>query len=616
MRWVDPLNGGAESTNGLLYGLVQSGKTGVLTATGALGVDEGYKTLVVLTSDNDPLYAQTLGRIREALPGMDILGKSDLRDASAFTNRVRGGSCAIVLTKNASILRTVNENLIKAKLKGASCLIVDDEADQASLNTLESKQNGQTSAIASEIMQLRGFFQKNTYLQVTATPQALFLQVAGRPFRPSFTVLSHPGADYVGGDDFFGDTSTISREFSLSDIAVLSPGNQPFPQLLLPASLRLALDTFLVAATHRILVDASQKSAFLCHVSTRKDDHRHIEALFRRYKQDIVEGLATGEEDLISRLASAYDDLSKTYPTLTKTPIGSVVEALTFFSNGIAVKLVNGETDEDVALSSPLNLFVGGNKLGRGVTIKNLLVSYYGRNPKAPQADTVLQHARMYGYRRKEIGLLRLYLPKELLTVFRAICKMEKAMRKLIAASPSEAFRGIFVEGNLKPTRRNVLVRGAIGIYTGGDSYNPSQMRRDLTVAASAIEIEQLISNIPNKTYLEVPLQLLEAVIELTSPDQTLSEQIWQNDAICGSLRLLPEALNHSTGYIYVDRGRELLAARRETQGILTGGEISAVPSDKATLFLLGLRAGNGVAPSWWPQLRFPDGRYAFSFTI
>ena len=89
-EWVDPLSGGKEETNGLIYGLVQSGKTGVLTVTGAIGADEGYRTIVILTSDNDPLYEQTLGRAQEAFPGMDIIGKNDFKDADAFLQRIKG----------------------------------------------------------------------------------------------------------------------------------------------------------------------------------------------------------------------------------------------------------------------------------------------------------------------------------------------------------------------------------------------------------------------------------------------------------------------------------------------------------------------------------------------
>src|SRR5207245_6303542 len=92
-KWVDPLSGGKEETNGLVYGLVQSGKTGVLTVTGAMGADEGYRTIIILTSDNDPLYNQTLGRVQEAFPGIDILGKNDFKDPAAFLQRIKGGTC-------------------------------------------------------------------------------------------------------------------------------------------------------------------------------------------------------------------------------------------------------------------------------------------------------------------------------------------------------------------------------------------------------------------------------------------------------------------------------------------------------------------------------------------
>src|SRR6266446_7437710 len=89
-KWVNPLSGGIEETNGLIYGLVQSGKTGVLTVTGAIGADQGYRTILILTSDNDPLYEQTLGRAKEAFPGMDILGKADIKDRASFLQRIKG----------------------------------------------------------------------------------------------------------------------------------------------------------------------------------------------------------------------------------------------------------------------------------------------------------------------------------------------------------------------------------------------------------------------------------------------------------------------------------------------------------------------------------------------
>ena len=212
---------------------------------------------------------------------------------------------------------------------------------------------------------MRSFFEKNSYLQVTATPQALFLQTPGHDFRPKFTVLSHPGADYVGGEDFFGENSSLVREFDLNDIAVLAPGPQPNPTLEIPKSLLRALDTFMIGATFKRTKEADQNCAFLCHVSTRTDDHRHIVDLLRRYKTDLAAKVKARDRVVLDRLKVAYDDLAATHPELQKSDFDALVEAIGFFSPGITVKLVNGETDEDVAVKSPYNLFVGGNKLGR-----------------------------------------------------------------------------------------------------------------------------------------------------------------------------------------------------------------------------------------------------------
>lgn len=616
-KWVDPLSGGSESTNGLLYGLVQSGKTGVLTTTGAIGADKGYKTIIVLTSDIDPLYDQTLGRVREAFPGMDVLGKADISDINSFVKRLRVGVCAIVMTKNATRLATLVENFRQGRIRGLSCLIIDDEADQASLNTRQSKQDGTRSQINASITELRGFFEKNTYLQVTATPQALFLQTPDHDFRPKFTVLSHPGADYVGGDDFFGGGANLVREFPLNDIAVITPATQPNPSLQIPPSLVTALDTFMLGATYKRMKDATQNCAFLCHVSTRNPHHKHIENLLRSYKFDLTEQAKNSDSALIRRFQAAYSDIEGTYPQIKEIGLDELIRNIAFFSPGIAVKLVNGQTDEDVAVHSPYNLFVGGNKLGRGVTIKNLLVSYYGRNPRTPQADTVLQHARMYGYRRSDIGLLRLFLPNQLHRVFQAINRMERGLRDLIAQSPSEDFRGIYVEGALAPTRRNVLVPGAVGVYSGGAIYNPAQIMRDVKSLDRTKQIDDLLESIVNDQYEEMPLHFVKQLIELIIPDDSEAEQIWDNLAIAESVMQFGNLQNQHTGYVYVDRDRGLKEKRRETQGILDGGESRRVPDDRLTLFMLRTRKfSSSQNEAWWPQIRFPRGRYAFAFAI
>ncbi|HJR74295.1 MAG TPA: Z1 domain-containing protein [Luteimonas sp.] len=615
-KWVSPTTGGQEETNGLIYGLVQSGKTGVLTVTGAIGADEGYRTLIIFTSDNDALYEQTLGRAREAFPAMDVMGKGDYKDSEAFLQRVKNNTCVLVTTKNSGILKTLIENFKKGNLRNLSCLLIDDEADQASLNTKASKDDGQRSAINERILELRGFFQKNTYLQVTATPQSLFLQDPEHEFRPKFTVLSHPGAEYVGGNDFFAEGSSLIREFPLGDLSTISPGPQPNPALHFPKSLLRALDIFMIGATFKRVCNSNQNSAFLCHVSTLKADHNHIVRLLREYKTALPKGLRQSNPVILKRLRDAYDDLSRTHEELRRFSFEEIVEKIEFLSPGIHVKLVNGETDEDVALHSPYNLFVGGNKLGRGVTIKNLLVSYYGRNPKRPQADTVLQHARMYGYRRKDIGLLRLFLPPELHAVFRAINQMEQSLRDLISNNPSEEFRGIYVKSGLSPTRKNVLVPGAVGVYTGGSIYNPAQVLRTAEAKDSTRELDALLADVADNTFIELPIREIKRLVQHTCPDQDHSEHVWNQVAVAESIGQFAELHKHRTGYVYVDRGRGLQKPRRETQGILDGGESARVPSDKVTLFMLRTESQDGASPAWWPQIRFPKGRYAFAFAV
>lgn len=615
-KWVDPASGGKEETNGLIYGLVQSGKTGVLTVTGAIAADTGYKTILILTSDIDPLYLQTLGRIQEAFPGMDVLGKSDIRDDDSLVKRLRGATCAIVMTKNGRLLETLIEALKKGNLRGLSCVIIDDEADQASLNTKARRADGSVSPINERIAELRSFFQKNTYIQVTATPQALFLQDPTHPFRPKFTVLSEPGSAYVGGADFFGQGSRLVKEFPLSDITALTGGSQPMASLKLPTSLLAALDTFMVGATFKRARNPNDNCAFLCHVSTSTSDHQYIVRLLQQYRLDLIEALRTAHTGTRTRLKAAYDELCTTSSDIRSEPFDDILKSLKFLAPGATVKLVNGETDEDVAVRAPYNLFVGGNKLGRGVTIKNLLVSYYGRNPRRPQADTVLQHARMYGYRRGDLGLLRLFLPPELHSVFRAIDRMETGLRDLIKRKPGEEFRGVYIQNPVSATRRNVLVPGAIGTYTGGGIYNPSQVLRTSAAAASNEWIDDVLEDVASKGTAVVSIKEACAIIEHTTPDPSTSEHIWNAEAVAGSVTQFAKLHKVNEVTIYVDRDREGRATRGETQGILTGGEEGKIARDKLALFLLRQKPRAGEVAAWWPQIRFPAGRYAFAFAI
>jgi hypothetical protein len=153
-------------------------------------------------------------------------------------------------------------------------------------------------------------------------------------------------------------------------------------------------------------------------------------------------------------------------------------------------------------------------------------------------------------------------------------------------------------------------------VYSAGSNYNPAQILRDETVKTSTEKIDKKLANIANKDSAEMPIEDMQTLVRLTMPDPTQSERVWNPEAVAESLAQFAKLHGHTTGYVWVDRDRELEAHRRETAGILAGGEFTNVPRDKIALYILRTKANRQKNAAWWPQIRFPDGRYAFAFAV
>jgi hypothetical protein len=261
---------------------------------------------------------------------------------------------------------------------------------------------------------------------------------------------------------------------------------------------------------------------------------------------------------------------------------------------------------------------VGGNKLGRGVTIKNLLVSYYGRNPKRPNADTVLQHARMYGYRQNEIGVTRLFLPQELADHFRLIHEMEGALRELVSKYPRGKFEGIYISSPLQATRRNVLDPNSLGLYVAGKSYNPRYPLRTKEVQSNTTWLdEKLVQFDDQLPGQEVNIDFLIELLGRCVPDTQYGVELWDLRTLKAALDIV-KSLQGDKAYLVVRRGRNLTQCRNETQGILSGGEEALAPKDAPVLFMYRQNEihAKEEAAVWWPLLRFPEGNYVLSFSF
>jgi len=160
--------------------------------------------------------------------------------------------------------------------------------------------------------------------------------------------------------------------------------NQPKPSGALPSGLKKALYTFFVGAAAKVIGRPTENFAFLCHVSMGTKDHEYTRQLLDDFKGDAISAFknkSSGKYAAMEKgLREAYDDLSKTDQSLP--PFADISAKIERYIPGSNIKLINAISNDEIKLDSVFNIFVGGNKLGRGVTIKNLLVSYYGRNPK------------------------------------------------------------------------------------------------------------------------------------------------------------------------------------------------------------------------------------------
>ena len=184
---------------GLLFGNVQSGKTGQMFGVISKATDLGFPVFLLLTTDNIVLQQQTLDRVKADLPDYCICGEND---DSIFLQNELMQPTIIVIKKNVRVLRKWS-NVFGSTgfMRGNPLFIIDDEADAASLNTLVNR--NRKSSVNKYLDTIKNDSSCSIYLQVTGTPQALYLQTQASGWQPMFTYYFRPGEGYLGGDFFF-----------------------------------------------------------------------------------------------------------------------------------------------------------------------------------------------------------------------------------------------------------------------------------------------------------------------------------------------------------------------------------------------------------------------------
>lgn len=493
---------------GMLLGKVQSGKTRTFISILALAFDNSFDIAIVLTKNSKALLEQTAKRLNSDLSMFIEEGELEIYDimhAPASFGAWELDSKLIFVAKKQddNLRRIVRLFETNTQMAGKRTLIIDDEADNASIGY--SKKAGLVEArkIATQVSELRSTIANTSFLQVTATPYSLYLQppevevanvVSFKPTKPAFTRLVPVPSSYVGGETYFGESSrsepdtleslihhtvdhaefdrlkrSDGRSFKLSDVLTA-------PKL---EGYRTALLNFVVGGciqrANGIRAGGKAKKlrySFLLHSEAGKDAHEWQERVTAAIVDQLTQAAAKWSETFIALVKKSHADLARSL-ALASQRVPGLEEVLTLVAEALAeeyVTITKVNSDDDVAalldtsgqlkLRSPLNVFLGGQVLDRGVTLANLIGFYYGRRPNKYQQDTVLQHSRMYGYRRDDLPVTRFSTSKG---IRRAMAQMEDFDASLRAAIESGGDRAVqFIrkaaDGSIVPCSPNKIL--------------------------------------------------------------------------------------------------------------------------------------------------------------
>jgi len=475
---------------GLVLGYVQSGKTANYTSLIAKAADSGYRLVIVLSGIDNGLRRQTNIRLKKELVGypdnrptavrLPPMGqhwheftRDDLHGdfQAGFANHaaLQGSQpVLLVVKKNGPVLRRLLRWLDEAPAevhRTLPFLLIDDEADQASVDTRGSYQQEDDpldhdyeppSIINGLIRDLLLRFERRAYVAYTATPFANILiphdtsdPHVGNDLYPKDFIADLPKSPgYFGAEEFFGRMDTASgenvdgldviREVGDADIAALGQGQ--FPQ-----SLTLALMDFVLSGAARAQRgDGDAPSTMLIHTSQKILEQAHLRSIvtaqfselrdeWRYQRTHGIRGRLKErwETEFRPVTRNSHPDLDVSFETM-EPHIGPFLEA-------VQVREINSYTGEVLDYEHEPSLkaiAVGGNRLSRGLTLEGLSVSFFIR-PSATY-DTLMQMGRWFGYRGGYEDLTRIYTTAELNGWFSDLAFVEHRLREDIQVYESQ----------------------------------------------------------------------------------------------------------------------------------------------------------------------------------
>ena len=507
-----PLGAAAFDRRGLVAGSVQSGKTASYMALICKAVDAGYRVVIVLAGIHNSLRHQTQVRIDEEVIGVGshrgatqrarvgvgllepteehptvnfLTGRGEDGDFSVHVARrvaVNPGETPLLLVVKKNVV--VLEHLISylrglsttvlgeggiRQLRAVPLLLIDDEADQASINFRpvrgeedELDPSLDPSRVNEQIRKLLMTFTQRTYVGYTATPFAnvLISPESEHPtlgpdlFPRDFIVALHPPDDYVGPRQVFGTGlrpdgtqdpgMPVVRAVDDHQTFVPEKHRQDHNPGELPASLRAAILGYLLAGAVRCCRgQATRHHTMLIHVTrftaVQGRVSGAVDRLLRRLKS-ILEygsgavGTPESREGLLEEFRSLWRDDFEPTSAAMGVPLPAweeVEEQLLPGLRRVTLRVINGDVGdvldyEQRAREGAWVIAVGGDKLSRGLTLEGLSVSYYLRASRT--YDTLMQMGRWFGYRPGYADLCRIHTTPDLVSWFQHIVVATEAL--------------------------------------------------------------------------------------------------------------------------------------------------------------------------------------------
>lgn len=480
-------------TTHLAVGYVQSGKTMSFTGVTALAKDNGYRVIIYLAGTKNNLLDQTQKRLRK-----DLIGKNganndyykihsnpttaDIDDIVGNLESIEKPIVLIPILKHydhiLKVRQIFNNSEIKELMANETVIIIDDEADQASLNSYGRRnskyEEDSKSRTYDAILKLRADLPGNTYIQYTATPQANILISMQDLLSPKSHTLLTPGEGYVGGKLFFGKGD--NGDLYNGELIVEIPEKEVFhkkynPLTEMPQSLKdaLMLHTLAVAIVVKWLkVDGINYLSMMVHpdntIDWNKTFKEWIDNELRTWRRlmgksddnfDKVQMLKRFEELLPLALEHYEIEEQPTFEEI-KPLIAEVLKSK-------KVYLVNTDKDAETEIQwddYKMHILVGAEMLNRGFTVEKLATTYMPRYTKgATNADTIQQRCRFFGYKMDYIKSCRVFLPGNSIANYLNYVKHEEELRSTLASCDSleAAERKVLLSPSLRPTRANVL---------------------------------------------------------------------------------------------------------------------------------------------------------------